>query len=57
MAHLDNNMSTRRAVLVSIFSQAASISDLPWLSGYCAGSHWVWQVFNKPSENLKLLTV
>ena len=45
MAHLDNNMSTRRAVLVSIFSQADSISDLPWISGHCAGSNWVWQVF------------
>ena len=55
MAHLDNNMSTRRAVLVSIFSQAYSISDLPWISGHCAGSNWVWQVLSNLLENTKLL--
>ena len=57
MAHLDNNMSTRRAVLVSIFSQAYSISDLPWISGHCAGSNWVWQVLSNLLENTKLLII
>ena len=56
LAHLDNDMFTRRAVLVSIFSQADSISDLPWISGHCAGSNWVWQVLINLFENIKLLT-
>ena len=54
VAHLDNNMSTRRAVLVSIFSQADSISNSPWISGHCAGSYWIWKVLSNLLENIKL---